>query len=241
MKAKIFCALIAVTCLNSTDTLIDDNVTSREDNTIEFKDTENDSSRGSIVSRSKHWGSVAWRGLGAGTIAGGVISIGENDGNGLGLLIPSLLSVEFSYTYWFNNYVGIVGKAILFGDAYTSFIDCEYAAVAMLQVGGGVRWSYNGRGGRSNGTYYGGNVMINLMGGSFNDVKNKNFKIGFDIVQVGVNISVAPFEWVNIKGFFGEVGTVFDIGSLSVSNWGKTLFFSVIGNIKLSLGKNFYL
>ena len=75
MKAKIFCALIAVTCLNSTDTLIDDNVTSREDNTIEFKDTENDSSRGSIVSRSKHWGSVAWRGLGVGTIAGGVISI----------------------------------------------------------------------------------------------------------------------------------------------------------------------
>ena len=241
MKAKIFCALIAVTCLNSTDTLIDDNVTSREDNTIEFKDTENDSSRGSIVSRSKHWGSVAWRGLGAGTIAGGVISIGENDGNGLGLLIPSLLSVEFSYTYWFNNYVGIVGKAILCGDMYFSFIDKQQnSAVAILQFGGGVRWSYNGRGGRSNGTYYGGNVMINLMGGSFTDMGD-DCKIGFKLGQVGVNISVVPFEWVNTKNFFLKIGTVFDIGSLSLSNWGEFLFFSVIGNIKLSLGKNFYL
>ena len=239
MEAKIFCALIAVTCLNSTDTLIDDNVTSREDNTIEFKDTENDSSRGSIVSRSKHWGSVAWRGLGGGTIAGGVVSIGAHNGNGLGVLIPSLLSVEFSYTYWFNNYVGIVGKAILCGDAYFSFIDDDHPAVAMLQFGGGVRWSYNGRGGRSNGTYYGGNVMINLMGGSFTDM-SKDCKIGFKLGQVGVNISVVPFEWVNIKGFFGEVGTVFDIGALNANNARGALLITVIDNIKLSLGKNFY-
>ena len=221
MRAKIFCALIAVTCLNSTDTLIDDNVTSREDNTIEIKDTENDSSRGSIVSRSKHWGSITLREINCGTIIGGIGSIVNHNGNCLGF-IPSLLGVEFSYTYWFNNYVGIVGKAILCGDAYFSFIDDDNPAVAMLQFGGGVRWSYNGRGGRSNGTHYGGNVMINLMGGSFTDM-SRDFKIDFNFGQVGVNISVVPFEWVNIKGFFGEVGTVFDIGALSVSNWGKTL------------------
>ena len=239
MEAKIFCALIAVTCLNSTDTLIDDNVTSREDNTIEFKDTENDSSRGSIVSRSKHWGSVAWRGLGGGTIIGGIGSIVKHNGDDLGLLIPSLLSVEFSYTYWFNNYVGIVGKAILCGDAYTSFIYYEYPAVAILQFGGGVRWSYNDRGGRSNGTYYGGNVMINLMGGSFTDMGD-DCKIGFKLGQVGVNISVVPFEWVNTKNFFLKIGTAFDIVSLSTNDVVVDLLSAVIGNIKLSLGKNFY-
>ena len=238
MRAKIFCALIAVTCLNSID-ILNDNMILPKDNITRLRNIQGYSGIDNIVSRSKHWGSVAWRGLGSGTIIGGIGSM-ECNGNGLGLLIPSLLSFEFSYTYWFNNRVGFVGRAILCGDAYTSFIDCEYAAVAMLQFGGGVRWSYNGRGGRSNGTYYGGNVMINLMGGSFNDVKNKNFKIDFNFGQVGVNISVVPFEWVNIKGFFGEVGTVFDIGALNANNAGEALLITVIDNIKLSLGKNFY-
>ena len=61
----------------------------------------------------------------------------------------------------------------------------------------------------------------------------------FDLFQVGANISVVPFEWVNTKGFFGEVGTVFDIGALNAGNW-KCLLEAVICNIKLSLGKNFY-
>ena len=236
MRAKIFCALIAVTCLNSTDTLIDDNVTSREDNTIEIKDTENDSSRGSIVSRSKHWGSVAWRGLGGGTIVGGFFSIREHNSNALGLLIPSLFSFDFSYTYWFNNYVGIVGRVILCGDMYFSFIDNENPAVAILQLGEGVRWSYNGRGGRSNGTHYGGNVMINLMGGSSTDMSSDG-KIDFNPGQVGVNISVVPFEWVDTKNFFGEVGTVFDIETLNCGEWVNFGTLCLV-NIRVSIGKN---
>ena len=63
----------------------------------------------------------------------------------------------------------------------------------------------------------------------------------FDIVQVGANISVAPFEWVNTKGFFGEVGTVFDIGVLNTRDVGGGLLMTCILNIKLSFGKNFYL
>ncbi len=238
MKAKIFCALIAITCLNSTDTLIDDSVTSREGNTIES--IKNDSSRNDIVPRSNRWVSIAWRGLGVGTIFGGIGSM-KCDGSGSGLLIPSLLSAESSCTYWPNKYVGFVGKAILCGDMYYSFIDYDYPAVAMLQLGGGVRWSYNGRGGRSNGTYHGGNVMVNLMGGSFSDVSDENAKIDFDIAQVGANISVVPFEWVNTKGFFGEVGTAFDIGALSLGDGGASLLDTVISNIKLSFGRNFYL
>ena len=109
-----------------------------------------------------------------------------------------------------------------------------------MQLGGGVRWSYNGRGGRSNGTHYGGNVMINLMGGSFTDM-SKDLKIGFNLGQVGANISVVPFEWVNTKNFFLKIGAAFDIASLSTNNVVGDFLGIGFLNIKLSLGKNFYL
>ena len=238
MKAKIFCALIAVTCLNSID-ILNDNMILPKDNITRLRNIQGYSGIDNIVPRSNRWGSIAWRGLGVGTIVGGIGSM-ECNGNGLGLLIPSLLSFEFSYTYWFNNRVGFVGRAILCGDAYASFIDDDNPAVAILQLGGGVRWSYNGRGGRSNGTYYGGNVMANLMGGSFTDISDIDFKIDLDIGQVGVNISVVPFEWVNTKNFFLKIGTTFDIGSLSTNDVREALLGVAVSNIKLSLGKNFY-
>ena len=147
---------------------------------------------------------------------------------------------------------------------YFSFIDNENPAVAILQLGEGVRWSYNGRGGRSNGTHYGGNVMINLMGGSSTDMSSdgkidfnpgqvgvnimggsstdmsSDGKIDFNPGQVGVNISVVPFEWVDTKNFFGEVGTVFDIETLNCGEWVNFGTLCLV-NIRVSIGKNFYL
>ena len=109
---------------------------------------------------------------------------------------------------------------------YYSFIGNKNPAVAILQLGGGVRWSYNDRGGRSNGTYYGGNVMINLMGGSFTDM-SKDCNIGFNLGKFGVNISAIIFEWVNIKDFFLKIGTAWeDSGMLCLTN------------IRVSIGKN---
>jgi len=240
MRVKIFCALIAIICLNSID-ILNNNMILPKGNITRLGNIRGYNGRNDIVPRSNCWVSIAWRGLGVGTIFGGIGSM-KCDGSGLGAFIPSLLSVESSYTYWPNKYVGFVGKAILCGDAYCSFISgYDNPAVAMLQLGVGIRWSYNGRGGRSNGTYCGGNVMVNLMGGSFADTSNENFEMIFDIVQVGANISVAPFEWVNTKGFFGEVGTVFDIGVLNTRGVGTNLLITIICNIKLSIGKNFYL
>ncbi len=236
MRAKIFCALIA--CLNSTD-IFNNNMILPKGNITRLGNIRGYNGRNDIVPRSNCWVSIAWRGLGVGTILGGLGSIDQHNGNCLGVLIPSLLSVESSYTYWSNKHVGIVGKAILFGDMYYSFANSSYPAVAMLQLGGGVRWSYNGRGGRSNGTYHGGNVMVNLMGGSFTDVSCSDYRTGFYPRHFGVNISAIVFEWVNTKDFW-EVGTVFDIEALSAGDWGSLLGACIL-NIKLSFGKNFYL
>ena len=124
MKAKIFCALIAAACLNSTD-ILSDNVILQRGNVTRLRNIQIYSSRNNIVSGSNHWVSITWRVMGSGTFWGGFVSMYRHNGEYLGLFLPSLFSFDSSYTYWSNKYVGIVGKAILCGDMYCSFTMVE--------------------------------------------------------------------------------------------------------------------
>ena len=156
MVLKILQTLVVITSLNySTD--IVPNIP-QGNNTTEIKNIQDDdinkvqdnNSKGNTVHhRCKHQLSVTWEG----------ISVSHGD---LGLL-PSTLRHNFQYTYWFNNHIGLTSKAS-YGNMYFNLINGD-GCLSILQLGLGIRFSYNGRIG-NNSTFYSGKIMIDAMFGN---------------------------------------------------------------------------
>ena len=230
MKTRIFYVLIVIICLNSNDS---DDVVSEEGSTIKSEIIKDNDNKNNIVSRSRHQLSITWGGLNGGTFVGAFVFIVEfRNGKGLGIFIPSLLKTNFSYTYWFNNYIGFTGRTIICGDTYVCFKD-KKTCTSILQLGVGIRWSYNGKGiNRNNGRCYSGRLMINGMWGSFmEDHSNSKFEPKFK--RLGVNIGLTPFEITTGSGFFLGVNLgCLDIGTLA--DVGYVNFF----RIGVSIGKS---
>ena len=201
MKAEIFYTLIAIACLDSTYIPRNGKITPHRSDMLRSKDGE-----------SNHQLSVTWGGLCLGSVMG-IAVVCDTDHHCGGL--PSLFNVNFSYTYWFNRYVGIIGNLALFGDLYHSIICDEYVSNSIVQLDLGIRWSYNGRGiNRGNGRCYSGRLMVNIAWGSF--MKNLNEdRVEFEpqLDRLGISISLTPFEMVIKRGFtLGVNLACFDIG-----------------------------
>ena len=247
MRVGVFHVLIVITYLNSTlkftDVPSNNEVTSRSYDVI-FKSKKNE---GNVYKsgnyESKCQLSVTWGGLSGGAVFGGFVAITKNF-HPLNLLISSLLTTNFLYTYWLNNYIGFSGKVVLCGSLYADLKKESGLSNSILQFGGGIRWSYNGKGiNRDNGRCYSGRLMINGMWGSFMyDSISFIFEPRFN--RFGLSIDFTIFEMVDSNGSTLEV----DLGRLDIGFLcGRTknivlegLLLTNLFSIRISFGKSWW-
>ncbi len=223
MKAEIFYTLIAIACLDSTYIPRNGKITPHRNDMLRSKDGE-----------SNHQLSVTWGGLCAGSVLGTIICYSNHCCGGL----PSLFNINFSYTYWFNRYVGIIGNLALFGDPYYSIICFGGISNSIVQLDWGIRLSYNGRGiNRGNGRCYSGRLMVNIAWGSFMRIVNVGrFEPQLD--RFGINISFVPIEMVTKRGFICGANVVcFDVAYWFIYTSSDPAVLSILKGIKIYFGK----
>lgn len=260
MVLKILQTLVVITSLNySTD--IVPNIP-QGNNTTEIKNIQDDdinkvqdnNSKGNTIHhRCKHQLSVTWEGISLFGI-GGIFFASLRNG-GLGLL-PYTLRCNFQYTYWFNNHIGLTSKAS-YGNTYINLINGD-GCLSILQLGLGIRFSYNGRIG-NNSTFYSGKIMIDAMfGNSISLVNVDGIEVPKLIVpqlnKIGLSVGLTPFEMVTSSGFtLGIDFLCLDIGFLlyghrntsippvEKSIWRKFIEINILSYFKIFLGKSWFI
>ena len=245
MRAKIFCALIAVICLNFVD-ILNDNMIFPKGNITRLENIQRCNGGSDIVSRSNHLISITWRGISS-------VNTCDISCSSLGFL-PSLFGTSISYIRCFNKYVGFVGSFTLFGDAYYSFIG-KNLSNSILQFGLGIIWSYNGNLDNNDygdifrvtsfkQIYWGGKLTIEGMWGSFvNDgysINGVDLSLGFYCKRFGCNIGIIPLYLISKGGFIFELKIAgIDIGYFLCR--GKSFEDTIVcffNNTGISVGKS---
>lgn len=245
MKVKISYMLIVFMCLNGSNGIPYNSEMSHQNDYYALTKVR----RGKKITRknflykeSKHQLSITLRGISCNS------GVGLINSRVRGFLL-SLFSFNFSYTHWFNNYVGIVGSCTLIGDAYLSFTD-KKMYLSLLEPGIGIEWSYNGRGGNKDGKIcYSGGFMINILwiGVVEQKVSGRNvFGFCFKYTEVGLNVGLIPFRVsIPTNGFTFAINALdTDIGRLMVGNLIDKLKGLGIGNLlylKLTFGKTWWI
>ena len=221
MGSKIFYTLIVITCLNSTNISKSDEITHH--------------------GSGRCWISVTGGGLSLGSILGIIEYFEDSRRNGL---LSSIANITVSCTYWYNRRIGLIGRFDLFGDHYMSFKN-DRAASSIIQVGMGIKYSYNGQGGnnRIKKTYYGGGLIISGMWGSIIEVF---FDRAYNTLtmkpkRVGFNVKIIPIEMIMQSGFTCGI----DLLNLDLKSFLEChengISNTVLLNIRISFGKTWWM
>ena len=124
-------------------------------------------------------------------------------------LLIDFLRFSSEYKYFFNRYVGIVSKSGLLEGWHNSGADDR---AAVLSLGVGLEWSYNGTGNNSkiDNTYYGGSIGVLGLWGGINKDTGKAHDPG--VKDWDVQVRLTPFKMRKSNGLYMSV----DVGCLDV-------------------------
>ena len=159
-------------------------------------------------------------------------------------LLSSIANITVSCTYWCNRRIGLIGRFNLFGDHYVSFKN-DNPASSIMQVGMGIKYSYNGQGGnnRIKKTYYGGGLIISGMWGS---VIKKFTKPEYDILtmepkRVGFNVKIILVEMIMQNGFTCGIDLLnLDLKSF-LECYKDEIILTTVFNIRIFFGKTWWM